>query len=204
VPPPPAPPTPPVPDTKKSDVLLLPPVPDAGGVPKQEPAKPAESPEPPRAPAASPLPVGIAFYGKARENITIGHRPSLEGLDWLQKTGVKTVVYLHRPGEATDADKQQVEKRGMTFVAIEVDPKGLTAESVDRFMKLQTENRNEKVFVYDLDGSLSGAMWYLSFRLIDQSSDEVARIRSGPLGQDETREAARDVWQAARKFADSR
>lgn len=192
--------TPPSSDPLRPNVLLLPPAPDTSAEPK-ELRKSIETPEPPR---ASQLPVGIAGFDRVRENLTTGQRPSLEGLDWLQKSGVKIVVFLHRPGEPLDGDRQQVEKRGMTFVPIEINPQGLAPESVDRFMKLQTENRADMRFVYDLDGSLAGAMWYLSYRLIDQDSDEVARIKAGSLGQPETREAARDVWQAARKFADSR
>jgi hypothetical protein len=184
-------------------VLLLPPTKDESPAAKSETPRQLYPPTP-EPPATSPLPVGIAGYDRARDNVSTGQRPTLEGLDWLQKSGVRTVVFLHLPGETVDADRQQVEKRGMNFVAIEINPRDLSRDSIERFLKVQTDHRTEKLFVYDLDGSLAGAMWYLSFRILDQDSEEVARIKASSLGQAETRDSARDAWQAARKYLEGR
>jgi hypothetical protein len=207
VPPPPVPPlahpAPPA-SSRPPSVLLLPPVPDtdAPAAPKQEQRQlyPPDQKEPPIA----ALPVGIAAFDRPRDGVWSGQRPSLEGLDWLQKSNYKTVVYLHLPGAAIDSDRQQVEKRGMTFVPIEIDPRELKRGSVEQFLRLQTENRGDKVFVYDLDGSLAGAMWFLAYRLVDQDSDETARIKAGSLGQRENSEAAREIWRAARKYIEQK
>jgi hypothetical protein len=187
-------------------VLLLPPTPEPGSPepPRQEPRKQLYPPQQSKEPAVSNLPVGIAAFDRARDNVATGQRPSLEGLDWLQKSNYRVVIFLHPPGEAIDADRQQVEKRGMIFVPIEINPRDLSRNAVERFLRLQAESRNEKIFVYDLDGSLAGAMWYLSFRLIDQDSDEIARIKAGSLGQGENRDASRDIWQAARKYVEQK
>lgn len=184
-------------------VLLLPPTPEPGSSEpaKQEPKQlyPPQSKEPP----AAALPVGIPGFDRPRDGVATGQRPFLEGLDWLQKSGYKTVVFLHKAGEQTDADREQVERRGMTFVPIEINSRELNSEAVERFLRLQ-ENPGGKLFVYDLDGSLTGAMWFISFRLIDHDADEVALIRASSLGLGENREAARDIWRSARKYVESK
>lgn len=186
-------------------VLLLPPTPEPGSTPKDEPRRQLYPPTtPPKEAPVSTLPVGIAGFDRARENNATGQRPTLEGLDWLQKSNYKTVVFLHLPGEATDADRQQIEKRGMTFVPIEINPRDLNRESVERFLRVQIDHRSDKLFVYDLDGSVAGAMWYLSFRIIDQDNDDIARIKAGSLGQGENRDSARDTWQAVRKYLEQK
>ena len=189
-------------------VLLLPPTPEPGAntaePPRQEPRRQLYPPEDKKDGFVAPLPVGIAGFDSARANVTVGQRPSLEGLDWLQKSNVRTVVFLHLPGEATDADRQQVEKRNMIFVPIEINPRDLSRDSIDRFLRLQTASSTDKAFVYDLNGSISGAMWYLSFRSIEQDSDEIARIKAGSLGQGENRDASRELWQAVRKHLEQK
>jgi hypothetical protein len=190
-------------------VLLLPPVPEPGTQepPRQEP--PRQEPQrqlyPPQQEKES-LPLGIASFDRPRNGVASGQAPTLEGLDWLQKGNYKTVVFLHRPGESTDADRLQFERRGMTFVAIEINPRELSRDSVERFLQVQRKQIEErdKIFVYDLDRSLAGAMWYLSFRLIDQQDDEVALINARSIGLSETRESAREVWQAVRKYLESK
>ena len=88
----------------------------------------------------------------------------------------------------------------MTFVPIEINAKDLHRDSVERFLKIQAESKTDKIFVYDADGSLAGAMWYLSFRLIDRDADDTARVRANSLGQNETRESARDLWEEVRRY----
>jgi hypothetical protein len=181
-------------------VLLLPPQADSN-----TPEPPRNAPKvqlyPPQNDGGSAYPVGIAGFDRVRQNVATGQRPSLEGLDWLQKQGYRSVVLLYRPGERTDADREQVEKRGMTFVAIEVDPRQLRRETVDAFFRLQRDPSAGKTFVYDLDGALAGPLWYLSYRLIDQDGHEVALIRARQLGLREEREGVyRDAWQTVRRF----
>jgi hypothetical protein len=196
------------------NVLLLPPTPEPGtaipkenvpsdSAPRDEPRKQLYPPST-KEPAVSSLPVGIAGFDTARTNVSTGQRPTLEGLDWLQKSNFRTVLFLYRPGEATDADRQQAEKRGLNFVAIEINPRDLNRDAVERFLRVQGDHRTEKLFVYDLDGSLAGAMWYLSFRVIDQDADDVARVKASSLGQGENRDAARDVWESVRKYVEQK
>lgn len=91
----------------------------------------------------------------------------------------------------------------MTFVPIEINARELNRGAVEHFLRL-LENRADKLFVYDGDGSRTGAMWYVAFRLIDHDNDEVARIKAGSLGQGENRETARDIWRAARQYIEQK
>lgn len=197
----PTPPPPPAPAASPPSVLLLPPTPEPGAAAPPEPRKQLYPPESSKEPATL-LPVGIFGFDKARDHVATGQRPTLEGLDWLQRSGYRVVVFLHAPGEKVDTDREQVERRGMKFIPIEIDARNLNRDSIDRFLAFQKDPSREKVFVYDLDGSMAGAMWYLSFRMIDQATDDQARVRAGSLGQGENRDAARDLWQSVRRYAE--
>ncbi len=193
------------PSDERPNVLLLPP-------------QPENSPEPPRAdtPKVQPklyppqddtgpaFPVGIPGFDRPRDGVATGQRPTLEGLDWLKKNGYDVVVFLHLPGERIDTDRQQVEKRNLTFMPLEVDPRKLNRDTVDAFLRLQRSPTNGKVFIYDLDGSLAGGLWYLAFRVSDQDADDIARIKARSLGLREERESHREMWQAVRQYLESR
>jgi hypothetical protein len=143
----------------------------------------------------------IAQFAPVQKNVYAGLRPSLDGLDWLQTNGVKTVVQVRLFGEDDSADKTQVEKRSMQYVAFEVSPEALTKEKADSFVKLIRDNAKQGIFVYDEDGSLAGAMWYLQQRLGEFLEDEPARINARQLGLQPDRAGQhRSMWLAARKL----
>ncbi len=157
-----------------------------------------ESKEPPTAP------VGIPKFVRAYDKVANGRRPSLDdGLDWLRSNGFKTVLYLHDTGAFDTADRKQVESRGMRFVALEVSPQILSKKIIDEFNRIVADSEGVPLFVYDKDGSLSGAMWYLHFRLIQQASDDVARTRARPMGLQEDG-ADHGMWKATQKFLSER
>ena len=68
----------------------------------------------------------------------------------------------------------------------------LTLEIVDQFNAM-IDPANRPLFVYDKDGSLAGALWYLHFRMIDQQSDEQARAAAARIG---LKESHTDLWLA--------
>ena len=200
------------PPVNSPKIALYPPTDSAPPPPYVPPATPAapSTPAPstpaPSTPRASSFPVGIANYDRVRPDgdVTTGSRPSLEGLDWLKKEGIATVVFVHLPGAAVEPDRDVVTRRGMTFLELEFDPKNLDKKSVDEFLRVQRDASLGKIFVYDdVDGAVTGALWYLSFRTIDQSTDEEARIRAGSLGLRENRDGTfRDMWNATRTYLD--
>jgi hypothetical protein len=187
-------------------VFLLPPTNDTAEPPTASPKVALYPPTPDNTPRPSPFPVGILNFDRLNANVATGGRPTLEGLDWLKKDGFAVVVFAHLPGVKVDPDREQVTKRGMKFIDIEFDPRSLSKESVDAYLKVQRDAATAKAFVYDdVDGAVTGAMWYLSFRLLENATDEVARVRAGSLGLRENREGThREMWQGVRNYVEMR
>ena len=150
----------------------------------------------------SAYPAGIAQFSKATPGAWNGLRPSIEdGLDWLAAREFRTVLHLRAPGDPENADRKQVEKLGMTYLSIEVSPQTLSPEKFEEFTKIVRDVARQPVFVYDQDGSIAGALWYLYFRKVDGHDDEVARIRARDLGLRETREGSSLLmWLAVQRY----
>jgi protein tyrosine phosphatase (PTP) superfamily phosphohydrolase (DUF442 family) len=124
-----------------------------------------------------------------------------DGLDWLQANGYRTVLQVKRPGADDGADRRQVEKRGMQYRSLEVSPQTLSRTTVQAFNRIVNDGAGHPLFVYDRDGALAGALWYLYFRTAENAGDDVARIRAGGLGLREGRdEAHREMWLAVQRF----
>ena len=173
--------------------------PEAGAPDKNAP----KTTEPPIAKiqSATALPVGIPQFASVRDNVSAGLRPSLDdGLDWLQAKGYRTVLHIRLPGEDDNADRKQVEKRGLKYVALEVSPQTLTKMTVDEFNRMLRDVGAQPLFVYDRDAALAGALWYLHFRTSEQLPDDAARIRARGLGFREDQDGPhRDMWLAVQK-----
>ena len=59
------------------------------------------------------------------------------------------------------------------------------------------------LFVYDKDGTCTGAMLYLYLRLYDSMSEEAARVRAAQLGlKDDESPASKAWWAAIRNVLD--
>jgi protein tyrosine phosphatase (PTP) superfamily phosphohydrolase (DUF442 family) len=165
------------------------------------PNKPIE-PEAPEKPRRSPqLPAGIANLAEVQADVATGLRPMLDGLDWLKANGFRAVLQIRAPGENTDSDRQLLEKRSLKYLSLEVSPRTLTPTVVDEFNKLVADPANRPLFVYDRDGSLAPALWYLHFRVADKLPDEEARRKAAGLGLREDADGAqRDMWLAVQKY----
>jgi protein tyrosine phosphatase (PTP) superfamily phosphohydrolase (DUF442 family) len=152
-----------------------------------------------RAPA---LPSGIPQFAPALENrVTTGLKPLLDGLDWLQAKGYRTVLKVRRPGEDDVPERRQVEQRGMKFLVLEVSPQALNRQVLDEFIRLVADAKGQPFFVYDRDGALAGGLWYLYYRVAERSSDEVARVRASALGlRDDQDGSHREMWLAVQKL----
>lgn len=166
--------------------------------------QPIKQPTPPAAIDENPagaLPVGIANYAPVKEGVTYGFRPDLDGLDWLQSNKTKTVVFLRSGKEDDSSDRRQVEKRGMIYKSLVVDPETINAILVVEFNQLVNDAAGRPMFVYDRDGVNAGAMWYLHFRTSEMLKDDEARVRAGRLGLKEkgTPDQAA-LWTAVQKY----
>jgi protein tyrosine phosphatase (PTP) superfamily phosphohydrolase (DUF442 family) len=143
------------------------------------------------------MPVGIARFNKVRDDVASGLKPLVDGgLDWLQANHYRTVLHVRQPGQDDSVDRQQVEKFGMKFLSIEVSPQTLTRSVADQFNKTVSDPANYPLFVYDQNGKLAGALWYLSFRLADRNPDATARSRAAQIG---LKDEDSDLWLAIQK-----
>jgi protein tyrosine phosphatase (PTP) superfamily phosphohydrolase (DUF442 family) len=152
------------------------------------------------------FPVGISQFVQVREKVANGLRPTLDdGLAWLQSNGYKTILHLSAPGGPDSADRQQVEKRGMRFITMEVSSLTLSQKVIDEFNRIVGDNAGLPLFVYDADGSLTGGLWYIHFRLAQGASEEEAKRRARQLGINENGDAGhREMWLAAQKYVSDR
>ena len=174
------------------------PSPDSSGriVPEPDPRRgKAGSDERSTTPA---MPVGIPQFAEIKKNVASGLRPThLEGLQWLKDNGYRTALYIKAPGDSDDADRKQFEEKcGMKYASLTVSPDTLSLELVDQFNAM-IDPANRPLFIYDKDGSLAGALWYLHFRMVDQQSDENARAAAARIG---LKEEHKDLWVAIQKI----
>jgi protein tyrosine phosphatase (PTP) superfamily phosphohydrolase (DUF442 family) len=130
----------------------------------------------------TPTPIDIPGYAIARPNVATGLRPFPEGIDWLAARGFKTVLHLRSPGEDNNAARRQFEKKGMRYLTLEVSPARLDEEMLKQFNRLVTDTANHPLFVYDRDGSVTGGLWYLHYRVYLKQADEKARAEAQRLG----------------------
>lgn len=150
----------------------------------------------PDAAAKKPLLPPIAQFAVAKDNVYAGLRPKLDGLDWLKENRIDTIVHIRLETTDDAADRQEIEKRGMKYVAFEVSPQTLTKAKADEFIKLIRDHSKQGVFVYDSDGSLAGAMWYLHYRWGEFLADDASQLRTRHLGF----QLQTDMWLAVQKL----
>jgi protein tyrosine phosphatase (PTP) superfamily phosphohydrolase (DUF442 family) len=145
--------------------------------------------------------VDIPQFAQVRTGVATGQQPFPDGVTWLQSAGYRTVVHLRTPGETDTAAQKIFEKRGLRYLSIEIGPRNLTKGVVEQFNKLAADEANQPLFIFDRDGALAGAMWYLHFRTAASMNDEQARAEVTKLGfrvdQDDN---ARTMWIAAQNY----
>ncbi len=180
------------------------PEPPRADTPKQAEQRPAAGFMPTEEPSPTPsLPVGISGFAAARERVTVGRRPLLQGLDWLQARGYRTVLYVRRTSEDDSSDQQQVTARQMRYVSLNV-ALPLSRDVVDQFKQIVNDTGNYPLFVYDLDGSLAGGMWYLYY-LQEGANETAAFDKASQLGLKKgPDEACKQMWSAIEQFLEKR
>jgi len=168
----------------------------------QDPNRPERIPPP--AVVESPIektgisfPDGISGFAEVKDRVSAGLRPEPEGLEWLKNHGYKTVLHIRRPGVDDSADQELVAKKGMKYLSLEVSPETLTGKLAAEFNAIIADRENRPLFVYDKEGTLAGAMWYLYFRISESMLPESARVRASQLGLKTT---ATELWIAIQKI----
>lgn len=130
------------------------------------------------------LPPAIELPGFARAipGVASGIKPFPDGINWLVEKGYKSVLHLHGPGEELTATRRLFEKKGLTYKSLEASPARLTKEVYERFVELVNDRALHPMYVWDKDGSMAGALWYLYFRVQRNQDDETARTEAQRLG----------------------
>jgi protein tyrosine phosphatase (PTP) superfamily phosphohydrolase (DUF442 family) len=145
--------------------------------------------------------VDIPQFAMARPRVASGLQPFPDGIGWLAAHGYRAVLYVRAGGEDDAAARRQFEKHGLRYLSLEVSPRTLTREVVDRFIRAVADEANLPLFVYDRDGSLAGGLWYLYFRLAEKLDDAQARTEAARLGFSQDRnDSHRDMWLAIQAF----
>lgn len=143
-------------------------------------------------------PTGIDDFIRVKDGVSAGHRPTIEGLDWLKAKGYKTVVHVRRPQDNDETDRRQVERRDMKFVTLTVTPETLTQAWVDDFNKIIGDTSARPVFVYGQDPQTAAVAWYLHMRTAEFLTHDEARVRAKQLGLTDDKS---DLFRAALKVA---
>jgi protein tyrosine phosphatase (PTP) superfamily phosphohydrolase (DUF442 family) len=147
------------------------------------------------------LPAGIPQFALADDQVATGLKPMLDGVEWLQQNGYRTVLHLRQPGEEDAAERKLFEMRGLKYLSLEVSPQTLSAKVVDEFNRIVGDRSLRPLFLYDKNGALTGGLWYLHFRQVDHLSDEEARLRAARLGLREAQDGMqREMWLAIQKY----
>lgn len=157
---------------------------------------PPVSSKPPETKAKVETASGIDDFTVVKDSVHAGRRPFIDGLDWLQKHGFKSVIHLSGKGEDIATDRHQVERRGMTFTSLIVTPETLNIKLIEEFNAKIGDPNARPVFVYSGDASLSAAVWYLHLRTAEFLTHDEARIRAARLG---LKDEKAELFQAALK-----
>lgn len=185
------------------------PPPMEGGVRLQPPDLRLPSPSlPPRSEERAPtplLPAGIPQFALAKDQVATGLKPMLDGVDWLKQNGYRAVLHLLQPGEDDAAERKLFEMRGLKYLRLEVSPQTLSRSVLEEFNRVVGDRGNQPLFIYDKSGALTGSLWYLHFRDVEQLGDEEARIRAAQLGLREDQNGLqREMWLAIQKYLSER
>jgi protein tyrosine phosphatase (PTP) superfamily phosphohydrolase (DUF442 family) len=151
---------------------------------------------------ASPrLPAEIAYFAMVKPRVASGQQPAVDGPNWLQNAGYRTVLNVREPADHSTSAKLIFETRGLRYISLEVGPENLTKDVVEQFNKVVTNEANQPLFVYDRDSSLAGALWYVHFRTVGSMSDEKARGEAERLGfRSDRDENSRKMWSAVQAY----
>lgn len=167
-------------------------------------SRPLPQPGPTVSPKTAAAPTtGLPGYTRLKDGVATGRKPALEGFDSLKQSGFRTVAYLHPAGADVSAARDVVEKRGLTFVAVETTPETLSA-ALTQVNQLVADKAGQPVYVYDDDGLRTGAVWYLHFRTVDAQAAEPARIRARSIGLTDQTEEGRAFWVAIQQVLANR
>lgn len=134
-----------------------------------------------------------------------GRKPSLEGLGWLQKSGYRTVIYLHDPKLNTEPAADLCKTKGMKFVGIPASADKLS-DMAKAFDAALADTANRPIYVCDDNGLWAGTLWYAHFRAVDLINADAAKVRATALGlaDPDTNAEQKKLWDAVQDYLRTR
>jgi len=149
----------------------------------------------------SAFPVDIPQFVSVKDRIAAGQKPRPEGVTWLRERGYRTVLYLKAPGEDDAATRRLIESKGLTYQALEVSPETIKQGLVEDFNRQVAAPNALPIFVYDKDGTLAGAVWFLHFQTTDKLNREKALDELTRLGFKPDEEGTqKELWLAVQSY----
>jgi tyrosine-protein phosphatase SIW14 len=106
---------------------------------------------------------GVPSLGEVSSTLFRGAQPTREGFQKLADMGISIVVDLRERGR--EAERQQVTKLGMRFVAIPWNCFHPEDTDMSRFLRLLRDNRGKKVFVHCQTGDDRTGMMIAAYRM---------------------------------------
>jgi hypothetical protein len=155
-----------------------------------------EAPADPRkteSPSKPNLVKDVPGFTVVRDGVATGRKPGLEGLENLKSSGYRTIIYLHAASADVGAARTVIEKRGLVFLPIAIEPETIKS-GTDRFLEAVGDAKNKPVYVCDEDGLRTGAAWYAWFRQAEAASDDTAQVRAGTLGWRDAKAKDREAF----------
>lgn len=146
---------------------------------------------------------GVPGYTVVRAGLAVARKPGVDGFRSLKSADYRTVIALHEPSEDVSTAQDLAEQAGLKFTSIAVSPETL-GKAFDQFRAAVDDPAKLPLVTYDNDGVLTGSLWYLYFRVVDQYGDDAARIRAQPLGLQEGTARQTKYWLAIQEYLANR
>jgi tyrosine-protein phosphatase SIW14 len=146
-----------------------------GLAPTSPESKKQDNPSPVQPLATRLSGTGIPRFGQVSANLYRGGQPSAEGLQKLERMGVKVVIDLR--GSASQTERDAVTKLGMEYISIPSHCPFPGDKPWARFLDEVRENRGKKVFVHCRLGDDRTGLAVATYRIAEEgwSADQALR-----------------------------
>lgn len=93
-------------------------------------------------------------FRQINDGISVGGRPSMEGIRLLQKKGIKTILSLRPEDNLTFAERYLAEQYSLEFINIGISSyKRPTEEQVSEFLKTVRDENKQPIYVHCDEGT---------------------------------------------------
>ena len=117
-------------------------------------------------------------------NVYISGSPSVEGVQMLQRRGVRTVIDLREPDEKQYATIAAVREMKVNYVQLPMDSERLTDEQAEKFLQVIDKYDHEPVLINCYGRNRAAAMYglYLGMRWDMDADDAIERAHRAGMG----------------------